>query len=94
MSPDTRALARVQRVGPVAHLRLDDPERLNSLSLALAQAATAISAMAKDLINRGQSLSLEDLLKLEEQSQAIALGAPQTLAAMRAFLDDRDDGDR
>jgi len=43
-------------------------------------------AMAKGLINRSGGLTLEDSLRLEEHAQAIALGTPETLAAMRAFL--------
>jgi len=81
-------------INRLVETREDAEREAMALAQRLAARQPAILAMAKDLINRGQSLSLEDLLKLEEQSQAIALGAPQTLAAMRAFLDDRDDDDR
>jgi 2-(1,2-epoxy-1,2-dihydrophenyl)acetyl-CoA isomerase len=53
----------------------------------LAQTAPGTMAMAKSLINRSQALSLEDSMRLEQLAQSMALGAPDTLAAMRAFLE-------
>ncbi|MGH3130473.1 MAG: hypothetical protein ACRDNX_06625 [Gaiellaceae bacterium] len=51
--------------------------------------------MTKDLVNRGQALCFEDLLKLEETAQAVALGTPETLRAMADFLEKRaPDGSR
>jgi len=55
----------------------------------MAETTPATLAMAKDLINRGQALSFEDLLKLEEHAQALALGTPETLRAMADFLEKR-----
>jgi 2-(1,2-epoxy-1,2-dihydrophenyl)acetyl-CoA isomerase len=73
--------------------REDAERKALSLAAGLAETAPATMAMAKDLINRGQALSFEDLLKLEEQSQAIALGTPETLRAMADFLEKRGGGD-
>jgi 2-(1,2-epoxy-1,2-dihydrophenyl)acetyl-CoA isomerase len=53
----------------------------------LVTAAPTTVAMAKSLINRSQALTLEDSLRLEEHAQAVALGAPETRAAMRAFME-------
>jgi 2-(1,2-epoxy-1,2-dihydrophenyl)acetyl-CoA isomerase len=68
----------------------EDAER-EALAIAarMTQVAPATMAMTKDLVNRGQALSFEDLLKLEEQAQAIALGTPETLRAMADFLEKR-----
>jgi 2-(1,2-epoxy-1,2-dihydrophenyl)acetyl-CoA isomerase len=68
----------------------EDAEReAFALAARMAETAPATLAMAKDLINRGQALPLEDLLKLEEQAQAIALGTPDALRAMADFLEKR-----
>jgi 2-(1,2-epoxy-1,2-dihydrophenyl)acetyl-CoA isomerase len=66
----------------------EDAER-EALAIAarMAETAPATMAMTKDLINRGQALSFEDLLKLEETAQAVALGTPETLRAMADFLE-------
>lgn len=59
-------------------------------ALALAEQLAAVhpgaARMAKHLINRSQALTLEDSLALERHAQSIALGTPETLAAMQAFL--------
>jgi 2-(1,2-epoxy-1,2-dihydrophenyl)acetyl-CoA isomerase len=60
-----------------------------ALATRLAEVIPGTSAMAKELINRSQGLTLEDSLRLEQHAQAIALGTPQTLAAMDAFLNKR-----
>jgi 2-(1,2-epoxy-1,2-dihydrophenyl)acetyl-CoA isomerase len=57
------------------------------LAARMAQTIPATMAMTKGLINRSQALTLEDALRLEEHAQAMALGTPETLAAMRAFLE-------
>jgi 2-(1,2-epoxy-1,2-dihydrophenyl)acetyl-CoA isomerase len=59
-----------------------------ALKLAAKMATTlpATMAMSKGLVNRSQALTLEDSLRLEEHAQAMALGTPETLGAMRAFL--------
>jgi 2-(1,2-epoxy-1,2-dihydrophenyl)acetyl-CoA isomerase len=53
----------------------------------LAEVAPGTMAMAKNLINRSQALTLEDSMRLEQLAQSMALGAPDTLGAMRAFLE-------
>jgi 2-(1,2-epoxy-1,2-dihydrophenyl)acetyl-CoA isomerase len=58
----------------------------DALAARLADAAPATVAMAKSLINRSQSISLEDSLRIEEHAQAIALGTPASHDAMKAFL--------
>jgi 2-(1,2-epoxy-1,2-dihydrophenyl)acetyl-CoA isomerase len=67
------------------------PSEATDVALELAARMTntlpATMAMTKGLINRSQALSLEDSLRLEEHAQAMALGTPETLAAMRAFLE-------
>jgi 2-(1,2-epoxy-1,2-dihydrophenyl)acetyl-CoA isomerase len=79
-----------QRLGIVSRLE-ETPEAALATALALAaRMATTIPAtmaMTKGLINRSQALTLEDSLRLEEHAQAMALGTPATLAAMRAFLE-------
>jgi 2-(1,2-epoxy-1,2-dihydrophenyl)acetyl-CoA isomerase len=68
----------------------DDAEReAMTIAARIADAAPATLAMAKDLINHGQALAFEDLLKLEEHAQALALGTPETLRAMADFLENR-----
>jgi 2-(1,2-epoxy-1,2-dihydrophenyl)acetyl-CoA isomerase len=75
----------------LANRLVDTREEAEREAMALAdritQTAPATLAMAKDLINRGQALGLEELLKLEEQAQAIALSTPETLQALRNFLE-------
>jgi 2-(1,2-epoxy-1,2-dihydrophenyl)acetyl-CoA isomerase len=68
----------------------EDAER-EALAIAarMAETVPATMAMTKSLINRGLALSFEDLLKLEEHAQAIALGTPETLRAMADFLERR-----
>jgi enoyl-CoA hydratase/carnithine racemase len=61
----------------------------NEIRARLTQVAPATMAMTKDLINRGQALSFEDLLKLEELARAIALRTPETLRAVADFLEKR-----
>lgn len=63
--------------------------RAEALALAerLAAPIPSTMAMAKSLINRSQGSTLEDSLRSEANAQAIALGTPATLAAMRAFLE-------
>jgi 2-(1,2-epoxy-1,2-dihydrophenyl)acetyl-CoA isomerase len=62
-------------------------ETAHELAARMAKTIPATMAMAKGLINRSQALTLEDSLRLEEHAQAMALGTPETLAAMRAFLE-------
>ena len=57
-----------------------------ALAARLAEVIPGTMAMTKELINRSQALTLEDSLRLEQHAQAMALGTPQTLAAMEAFL--------
>jgi 2-(1,2-epoxy-1,2-dihydrophenyl)acetyl-CoA isomerase len=52
----------------------------------LASVAPGTMSMAKTLINRSQALTLEDSMRLEQLAQSMALGAPDTLEAMKAFL--------
>ena len=78
------------RLGVVNRI-VETPEQALAEAVALAErlAATAPAtiAMAKDLINRGQSSTLEDSLRHEAHAQAIALGTDEALAAMRGFVD-------
>jgi 2-(1,2-epoxy-1,2-dihydrophenyl)acetyl-CoA isomerase len=60
-----------------------------AIAARMAGTAPATMAMTKDLINRGPALPFEDLLKLEQHAQAIALGTPETLRAMADFLERR-----
>jgi 2-(1,2-epoxy-1,2-dihydrophenyl)acetyl-CoA isomerase len=82
--------AEAHRLGIVNRLA-PTPEAALALALELAaRMATTIPAtmaMTKGLVNRSQGLTLEDSLRLEEHAQAMALGTPETLAAMRAFLE-------
>jgi 2-(1,2-epoxy-1,2-dihydrophenyl)acetyl-CoA isomerase len=57
------------------------------LARRIASRAPATMTMTKELINRAAATTLEDSLAFERQAQAIALGTPQTLGAMRAFLE-------
>lgn len=57
-----------------------------ALATRLAEVIPATMAMTKELINRSQALTLEDSLRLEQHAQAMALGTPETLDAMRDFL--------
>lgn len=82
--------AEAHRLGIVNRV-VPTPQDATDLALELAAKMTrtipATMAMAKGLVNRSQGLTLEDSLRLEEHAQAMALGTPETLAAMRAFLD-------
>lgn len=69
--------------------RADAEREAMTIAARMADTSPATLAMAKDLINRGQALSFEDLLKLEEHAQALALGTPETLRAMADFLERR-----
>lgn len=70
----------------VAETREDARSEALALARRIAAQAPATMAMTKDLINRGETVSLEDSLALERHAQAIALGTPASLDAMRAFL--------
>src|ERR1700760_1707678 len=82
--------SEAHRLGIVNRL-VATPEEAEEGGLALAarmaKTLPATMAMSKGLINRSQALSLEDSLRLEEHAQAMALGTPETLGAMRAFLE-------
>lgn len=73
----------------VVETRADAETGALALAREIAQCIPATVAMTKDLINRSQGMTFEDSLSLERHAQAIALGTPDTLAAMRAFLDKR-----
>jgi 2-(1,2-epoxy-1,2-dihydrophenyl)acetyl-CoA isomerase len=81
---------RARELGIVNRL-VETPEQALEEAISLAEKMTATApatmAMAKDLINRSQAMTLEDSLRFEVHSQSIALGTPDTLAAMRAFLE-------
>ena len=68
----------------------DTPEQAEEeaygLAARMAQTIPSTIAMTKELINRSEALTLEDSLHLEEHAQAMALGTPETLSTMRAFL--------
>lgn len=68
-------------------------EEAEAEALALAERLAAVlpatMAMTKELINRSQALTIEDSLRLEQHAQSMALGTPETLGAMRDFLDKR-----
>jgi 2-(1,2-epoxy-1,2-dihydrophenyl)acetyl-CoA isomerase len=70
---------------------VETPEQCEAEALGLAErmAATIPStlSMTKALVNRSQGLTLEDSMWHERLSQSMALGTPETLEAMRAFLD-------
>ncbi len=53
----------------------------------LAGTEPLIVAMTKSLVNGSQGSTLTESLRLEEHAQALALGTPATLEAVRAFLD-------
>jgi 2-(1,2-epoxy-1,2-dihydrophenyl)acetyl-CoA isomerase len=57
----------------------------------LASIAPATMAMTKRLIDSSATGSLEASMRLEEHAQSVALGTPETAAAMRAFLERRTD---
>jgi 2-(1,2-epoxy-1,2-dihydrophenyl)acetyl-CoA isomerase len=73
----------------VVETRSDAETQALALAWEIAQCIPATVAMTKDLINRSQGMTFEDSLALERHAQAVALGTPETLAAMRAFLDKR-----
>jgi 2-(1,2-epoxy-1,2-dihydrophenyl)acetyl-CoA isomerase len=77
---------RLGLVSRLAETRADADHEALALAARLAEPAPATMAMTKDLINRGQALAFEDLLKLEELAQATALGSPETQGAIAAFL--------
>ena len=68
-------------------------EEAEAEALALAERLAAVipstMAMTKELINRSQHLTIEDSLRHEQLAQAMALGTPETLGAMRDFLTKR-----
>lgn len=76
-------------VNRLVDTREDAIREARALATQMATTFPATMAMAKDLVNRADALSLEDLLKLEEQAQSIALGTPETLRAMADFLEKR-----
>jgi 2-(1,2-epoxy-1,2-dihydrophenyl)acetyl-CoA isomerase len=84
--PATEAhrLGIVNRLAPTAEAAL---ALALELAARMAKTIPATMAMTKVLVNRSQALTLEDALRLEEHAQAMALGTPETLAAMRAFLE-------
>jgi 2-(1,2-epoxy-1,2-dihydrophenyl)acetyl-CoA isomerase len=87
---DEIGAAEAHRLGIVNRLAPDAAaarELALELAARMAQTIPATMAMTKGLINRSQALTLEDALRLEEHAQAMALGTPETLAAMRAFLE-------
>ena len=55
----------------------------------LASVLPGTMAMSKELINRSESGTLEDSLRLERHAQALALGTRETLATMEEFLNRR-----
>ena len=81
---------RARELGIVYRL-VETPEQAREEAISLAEQMTttvpATMAMAKNLSNRSQAMTLEDSLRFEVHSQSIALGTPDTLAAMRAFLE-------
>jgi 2-(1,2-epoxy-1,2-dihydrophenyl)acetyl-CoA isomerase len=87
---DELSAEEAHRLGIVNRIE-ETPEAALATALALAgrmaETIPATMAMAKGLVNRSQALTLEDALRLEEHAQALALGTPETLAAMRAFLE-------
>lgn len=70
--------------------RQDAEAEALALAERLSETLPATMAMTKELINRSQALTLEDALHLERHAQAMALGAPETLGAVREFLSRRD----
>ncbi|HEV7527549.1 MAG TPA: enoyl-CoA hydratase/isomerase family protein [Solirubrobacteraceae bacterium] len=90
---DAISAEQAERLGLVNRVVETPADALaEALSMAESMTATlpATMAMTKGLVNRSQGLTLEDALRLEEHAQAIALGTEQTLAAMRAFLEQGD----
>ena len=89
MLGDEISAERALELGLVNRLA-DDREAAEAeafqLATRLASVIPGTMAMTKQLINRGQGQTLEDALRLEAHAQAMALGTPQTLAAMEAFL--------
>lgn len=71
----------------------DSPEEAVEIAVGLgerlAEVVPATMAMTKSLINGSEHVSLEDSLRLEEHAQSLTLGTPETLGALRAFLERR-----
>lgn len=76
-------------VNRVMATREEAEAEAHALAERLAAVLPATMAMTKELINRSQALTIEDSLRLEQHAQAMALGTPETLGAMRDFLDKR-----
>jgi 2-(1,2-epoxy-1,2-dihydrophenyl)acetyl-CoA isomerase len=58
-----------------------------ALAERMAETIPATMEMSKSLINRSQGTTIEDSMWHERLSQSMALGTPETLGAMRAFLE-------
>lgn len=80
---EAHALGIVNRLAPTPQEAV--AEAL-ALAARMAQTIPATMAMTKALINRSETVTLEDSLRMEELAQAMALGTPEPLGAMRAFL--------
>lgn len=76
-------------VNRVTATREDAEAEALALAERMARVLPATMAMTKELINRSQALTIEDSMRLEQHAQAMALGTPETLAAMRDFLEKR-----
>lgn len=76
-------------VNRVVETREDAEAEALALAERIAECIPATMAMTKELVNRSQGLTLEDSLRLEQHAQSMALGTPETLGAMRAFLEKR-----
>jgi 2-(1,2-epoxy-1,2-dihydrophenyl)acetyl-CoA isomerase len=79
-----------ERIGAVNRV-VDGPEQARAEAIALAariaESSAAATELTKSIVNRSEGLSLEDSLRLEGLAQALALGTPDTLQAMRDFLE-------
>jgi 2-(1,2-epoxy-1,2-dihydrophenyl)acetyl-CoA isomerase len=84
-----KAAAEMGLVNRLVDTREEAEREAISIATRMAETPPAIMAMTKDLINRGQMVSLEDLLKLEEFAVTIALGTPETMQAMTDFVNKR-----
>jgi 2-(1,2-epoxy-1,2-dihydrophenyl)acetyl-CoA isomerase len=81
--------AHAHELGLVNRLAGDAAEAVEvavELGKRIGTVTPATMTMTKSLVNDSESISLRDSLRLEEHAQSLALGTPETLGALRAFL--------
>jgi 2-(1,2-epoxy-1,2-dihydrophenyl)acetyl-CoA isomerase len=80
---DAHALGLVNRI---AATREEAVNEAVVLAARAASASPATVALIKSLVHDAQAGTLESALRIEEHAQAIALGAPQSRAALAGFM--------